>query len=415
MQHAWLKSAIKRYDGCNHSTLAFILSRPPLHSGFVDTKVHPITGENYNRASGVRGPDFTYGWIQGRALEALISFARFYEGRDPELSQRLIERARWLFDALNDLYQRDGHIYFLYDRNLEPIRAADDGHIRQQTDPDIFTYSDAFAAKGLFAASREFATGNESTYLDYLLSVIDAVEDRRFQMSETVPISRDSVAGQVDDFGPRMILLGAAGLLHRHGEATSTAFADRFIDHVLTRHSHPESGLLLNVPGDDTCNVGHAIEFCGFSFEHLQARPDPIKLEKLGSVLTRSLQIGLQGPGIALYLSAKTGQPLSPYFPWWPMPEAIRACSLAVYLDDTLELQSLWQQCDSRFFTNYWQMYTGFAFQTCDVSGPVDFVPATPDLDPGYHTGLSLLRARQTIDLLLARCQKQPTDRLQSC
>ena len=33
-------------------------------------------------------------------------------------------------------------------------------------------------------------------------------------MSETVPISRKSVTGQADDFGPRMILLGAAGLLH---------------------------------------------------------------------------------------------------------------------------------------------------------------------------------------------------------
>ena len=27
------------------------------------------------------------------------------------------------------------------------------------------------------------------------------------------------------------------------------------------------------------------------------------------------------------------------------------------------------------------------------ADGPADFVPATPDLDPGYHTGLSLLAA----------------------
>jgi hypothetical protein len=403
MQRDWLRSAARRYDDCNQSTLAFILSRPPLPGGLVDTKVHSITGENYNSASGVRGPNFTYGWIQGRALEALIAFARFYEGRDPDLSRRLMERARWLFDALNGLYQRDGHIYFLYNRNLEPIRAADDGHIRQQTEPDIFTYSDAFAAKGLFAASRAFATENASTYLDYLLSVIDAVEDERFQMNETVRIGRTSIADEADDFGPRMILLGAAGLMHDHGEARHTDFADRFIDHVIAKHHHKETGLLLNVPGDDTCNVGHAIEFCGFGFEHLQARPDPVKLKELGSVLTRSLQVGMQGPGIALYLSAKTGQPVSSYYPWWPMPEAVRACSLAMYLDDTLELQGLWQQCDGKFFTNYWQADQGFAFQTRDVAGPVDFVPATPDLDPGYHTGLSLLRARRTIDLLLTQ------------
>jgi len=45
----------------------------------------------------------------------------------------------------------------------------------------------------LFAASRVFAADRSSPYLDYLLSVIEAVEDGRLQMSETVPISRKSV------------------------------------------------------------------------------------------------------------------------------------------------------------------------------------------------------------------------------
>jgi hypothetical protein len=85
------------------------------------------------------------------------------------------------------------------------------------------------------------------------------------------------------------------------------------------------------------------------------------------------------------------------------MPVAIRACALGMYLDPGLDLQTLWQRCDHAFFTDYWQAHRGFAFQTRDVSGPVDFVPATPDLDPGYHTGLSLLRAGQTIERLLAR------------
>jgi len=33
------------------------------------------------------------------------------------------------------------------------------------------------------------------------------------------------------------------------------------------------------------------------------------------------------------------------------------------------------------------------AYQTMTKEGPIDWVPATPDLDPGYHTGLSLLAA----------------------
>ena len=403
MQRDWLSSAAKRYDECNRATLEFILSRAPLKGAFVDTKVHSITGENYDGTCGIRGPEFTFGWIQGRALEALITFARFYHDCDPDLSRRLVDRARLLFDGLDALFQRDGHVYFLYDRNLQPVRATADGTISQQADRDIFTYSDAFAAKGLFAASRVFAPDRPSPYLDYLLSVIEAVEDGRFQMSETAPISRKSVTGQADDFGPRMILLGAAGLLHRHGGTAHTEFADRFIDHVLDRHHHAPTGLLLNVPGDDTCNVGHAIELCGFGFEHLQSVPDDTRLQKLGSVLVRSLQVGLQGPGIALYLSAATGRATSAHYPWWPMPEAIRACALGMHLDPGLNLQTLWKRCDHAFFTDYWQASRGFAFQTRDVLEPVDFVPATPDLDPGYHTGLSLLGATQTIGLLLAR------------
>ena len=401
MDRNWLRSAAKRYDESNRATLEFILSRKPLMGAFVDTKVHSISGENYDDTSGIRGPKFTFGWIQARALEALITFTHFYSDRDLSLSRRLTDRAKLLFEGLDALFKRDGHVYFLYDSDLNPVFETAGSTIRQQIEPSIFTYSDAFAAKGLFAASRVFAPEQSSAYLNYLLSVIESVEDGRFQMNETIPISRQSLSDQADDFGPRMILLGAAGLLHRHGETTNTNFANRFIDYVFDRHYHAQTGLLLNVPKDDTCNVGHAIELCGFGFEHLQAIPDDTRLHKLVSVLVQSLQVGLQGPGIALYLSAKTGRATSKYYPWWPMPEAIRACALGMHLDPSLDLFNLWKKCDHTFFNNYWQKEKGFAVQTRDLLGPVDFVPATPDLDPGYHTGLSLLGAAKKIDGLL--------------
>ena len=64
MQRDWLSSAAKRYDECNRATMEFILSRAPLKGAFVDTKVHSITGENYDGACDT-GPEFTFGWIQG--------------------------------------------------------------------------------------------------------------------------------------------------------------------------------------------------------------------------------------------------------------------------------------------------------------------------------------------------------------
>ena len=139
------------------------------------------------------------------------------------------------------------------------------------------------------------------------------------------------------------------------------------------------------------------LSFVGLAFEHLQYQPDDPRIEKLVSILLCSLEIGLQGPGIALSLSAVSGKCVSPHYPWWPMPEAIRACAFGLQLSGNTRFIELWQQADDAFFKNYWQAPQCFAYQTRTVDGPVEFVPATPDLDPGYHTGLSLLAAIKAI------------------
>jgi len=392
MANTWVAKAISRYDCCNRDTLNWVLARTTL-GGFVNTKVNALSGSEYTRRSGLRGPDFTYGWIQGRALEALVVFARHYHTIDPKLSERLTETAQKLYQNLADLHARDGHAYFLYGPDFQPIRPSPNGIQPQSQAGSIYTYSDAFVAKGLFVASCQFDPSQSGRYLAYLQSVIAAIETGRFQMDEAQILSVESVDIEPDDFGPMMILMGAAGILHQAGREDETAFADRFINDVLTRYFDPESGLLLNIPGHDTCNVGHAIEFCGFAFEHLATRPDDPRIEQLISILVRSLEVGIQGPGIALSLSAKSGHAISPYYPWWPLPEAIRACSRGLKLSNDMHLLELWKRVDDLFFKNYWQSTRHFAYQTRTVDGPVDFVPATPDLDPGYHTGLSLLAA----------------------
>jgi hypothetical protein len=393
MNLEWMQSAISRYDGCIRDTLTWMLERDPLGDGFINTKVNSITAEDYDQHSGLRGPDYTYGWIQGRGLEALITFSQHYRPIDPNFSETLDAVAHKLYCALTGLQSKDGHIYFIYDENLQPVRPGENGMSPQDNVEDVFTYSDAFASKGLLAAACRFDPLRSEQYLGYLMNVISAIEHDRFQMDETKALSSSNARQQDDDFGPRMILLGSSGLLHRNGLSSATGFADRFIDAVLDRYYDPDSGLILNVPGQDACNVGHAIEFCGFAFEHLQFQPNKPLVDKLVSILIQSLNVGLQGPGIALSLSAKTGDALSPYYPWWPIPEAIRACMLGIQLTGDQQLFSYLQQADTAFFSNYWQSGQRFAYQTRTLDGPVDFVPATPDLDPGYHTGLSLLAA----------------------
>ena len=383
----WLTLTARRYEAANRQALGWLLARPGV---FLDTKVNPLTGADYGAADGQRGPGWIYGWIQGRGLEALVTFARDLAETDPALSARLLARARPLYAALDGLVARDGHGAFLY-RDGRPV---------QPVGGEIYTYSDAFFAKGLVAASALFAQDDLPRHLDYLMRVIAAVEQGRFQMAETTAIGPQALAAQPDDFGPRMILLGAAGMLHRVGLDAHTGFADRFIDTILSRYDDPETGLLWTVPGQDRRNPGHSIEFVGFALEHLRHRPpNPDLTARLGRLLARVLDLSLTGPGIALFIRGD-GSPDSPFHPWWSLPETIRACALAQ--EAGTDLLAHWKTADRLFFSNFWQPRRGYAFQTLTADGPVDYVPATPDLDPGYHTALSLHAAARAARRLAA-------------
>jgi hypothetical protein len=200
-----------------------------------------------------------------------------------------------------------------------------------------------------------------------------------------------------------MILLGAAGLLVRLGRRDAAAeFAERFIAHVLDRHFHPATGLLRDVPGGDVVNVGHGIEFVGFALEYLPADADPGLLAVLERVLAGSFAAAFAGPGLSLTASVATGRPTSPFCPWWSLPETVRAAALLYERRRSDAVLDIWQRASAAFFANFWRGTPPIAYQTVTTAGPVDRVPATPDLDPGYHTGLSLLAAIEAADRLTA-------------
>ena len=131
------------------------------------------------------------------------------------------------------MQHRAGHAYFCYDADLEPVWFDEAGKAHRQTEPaEIYTYSDAFVAKGLVAAAARYAPERLLTHVDYLARVIAAIPDGRLQMDEKQPLGREASAAQPADFGPRMILLGAAGLLARVGQRERAGFAESFIGHV---------------------------------------------------------------------------------------------------------------------------------------------------------------------------------------
>jgi hypothetical protein len=391
-----LAGAPERYDAANRTTLDWLLSRPPVQGVFIDTRVNPLTGEDYTAADGLRGPDWISGWIQGRGLEALVTFAAHYETVDPALAARLDAFARPLYARLSELQAEHDHGYFLYDQALTPVhKDGNGGAIPQARHADLFSYADIFFAKGLIAAAARYAEADLPRHLEFFHRIRAAIEDGRFQMGEQVEISRAAIAAEPDDHGPRMILLGAAGMLRRVGLDHEAAWADATIKYVLD-HWLDDTGLLRNVLGDDALNAGHGIEFVGFAFDHIGASGDPALKERLAAVLIRLFDHAFREPGIPLSVSASSGDLLQPWFPWWPLPETIRAAAIARAsgAPQTADLERIQRAADAAFFGNYWRGGLGFAFQGRTPDGPVDYVPATPDLDPGYHTGLSLLAAQ---------------------
>jgi mannose/cellobiose epimerase-like protein (N-acyl-D-glucosamine 2-epimerase family) len=399
----FLLAARGAYVEANASALRWMLGRPPLLGEFLNTKQNPLTLADYSGSDGWRGPGFLFGWIQGRGLEALATHAAYFAREDRALSAKLDDAGRALYGAVSRLHAADGHAYFCYDAALRPIYPDGDGRICAQRRPaDLCTYSDAFVCKGLVAASARHASTALPRHLEQLAAVVASIEERRFVIDERRPLDRKALAAQAEDFAPRMILLGAAALLARIGCREQAAFGDRFIAHVLDRHYDRRTGLLRNVPGEPETNPGHAIEFVGFALDYLPADADPALVETLEHILLSSFRAGMADPGISLTVSVDTGAPASRYCPWWSLPETIRAAALAHERTGSRATLETWRRAHEAFFGRYWRGDPPIAYQTMTADGPIDHVPATPDLDPGYHTGLSLLAAIEVVDRLTA-------------
>ena len=395
----FMVSARATYVDANAATLQWVLDRTADGEGWLDTKLNSVTLKDYGAEDGLRGPEYVYGWIQGRGLEALATHAAFFADEAPALSAALDAAGRRLYGLLDTLQRRDGHSYFCYDTTMTPVYPDAVGMVQTQTKPaEIYTYSDAFVAKGLVMGAARYAPTNMPRHLAYLAAVIAAIEDGRFQMDERQPLAAETAASQPADFGPRMILLGAAGPVVQLGLGQQARFADRFITDVLDGHFDADTGLLRNIAGEDACNVGHAIEFVGFALDYLPTDARPELIGTLQRILIASFRAGFIEPGIALSISIQSGEPLNPYCPWWSLPETIRAAALCFARTGDAEIMAIWQQAHTAFFETFWRGAPPIAYQTMTKTGPVDFVPATPDLDPGYHTGLSLLAAIRVAD-----------------
>lgn len=401
-----LTAARERYVAANMATLNWLLERPALHGAFLNTKVHSITLEDYQPGQDLRGPEYLYGWIQGRGLEALVSHAAWLENQTDtqarEIAARLFARARTHYGAMAELYSRHGGGYFLYDADLTPVFADGGRAVRaQRTQSGYRTYSDLFVLKGLIVAASRFQDDRLDDWLAEFTDVVAAIREDRFIIDEKQLLDRSAAQRATPNYGPLMIALGAATVLQKLDRHGAAAYGAAFAEAILATFRDPSTHLLRDDPDGDYCNPGHSIEFAAFALDYFSRAQPGRRNEDILGVLDASLRAGFAGPGISIGVSVRTGELISPHFPWWVMPEAIRACAFAFReTSDRKYVQDL-TRADGAFFANYWRGEPPIAYQNRTLTTPTDVTPSTPDLDPGYHTGLSLLETVQTIDRLI--------------
>ena len=394
------------YVQANRGTLEWMLDRPPLHGVFLNTKFNHITHQDFQRSDGWRGPQIILGWIQGRGLEALVTHAAFFDHHDPALAQRIDDAGRRLYQALSQLFLRAERGFFAYDQNLRPVFPDKDGVVHPQIcDVDVTTFSDIFIVKGLMAAASRYQANDLPLYEPYWQRIIDQIKAHRFIRNERQVLSVEALSQEPKDYSPKMIMISGAALLKRLGLEAQSAFGLDFIDdllrHYIKHSAFIDAPIMTDEQNGILCNPGHAIEFSGFSLDYLASEAPSERHSTLVQLLANHFKLGFEEPGILLKVNGETGERLSPYFPWWPLPETIRAVSLAYASRQDEPLLAIWERAHQAFFKNFWQGTPAIATQTRTKQGPVDFVPSTSDLDPGYHTGLSLLVAIEAIDQIL--------------
>ena len=410
------------------NTIRLMLDRHDLHTsyGWIDLKIDAIDGTDCFDIPGIRDRNHVYSWIQGRGLEALAIhgqwFGKFSGIPTPE-THRIKTLAETVARSLQQAREpQQGHLVFCMDES---------GH-GSYTYDGRFTMSDLFCSRGLYAYHRLYGTpGQAQRAKQYLKNVIKAIiagnfiNDQQAFASSTYKDYRDgwkSYAGE-------MLALGAATLLVKlDQDDEALALGRKLIAHVVD--SHVNSALrwplvrehaivewigtdgqpCRNDQGNIQLDPGHALEFIGLCAQFLLAcreyGPSDAEshewIDGLAALLPSLLEVNLAygfhpSGGILKSVDGERGLPLHDSMPWWSLPETMRALALVEKLCGSgtwSDWSRMWfDRCFEAFEKNFYSVSAiPVAVQCINLEGnPIPVIPATPDLDPGYHTGLSLI------------------------
>ncbi len=430
------EQAVEVYTKILTSVMELIVSRynSDTDYGWVDTKLSLITGLDYLSDDTFRGRNTIYGWIQGRALEALTYHARWFEnnGENPELVDELKVVMRKLLVSLEHAREiNGGHLLFFMDKDGRAFRTDVHLNIEYMVKGSITTYnlSDLFCSKGMYAAARYLGLSDAAgSAKKYCLDVIDAVWSGNFASDQFSFRGKITSSGCIlNSIGPYMLLLDTVDMLLDDDANYAVKLGRKLIERIIGSHINllqkwgfgQEYDCIENVDADGSPSVvdntaesdpGHSIEFAGLAMKFIcNARKQELSneciriLDEYEDILINILKKNFANGyikyigGICKGFDLVTRAIIDGDMPWWSLPETMRASLYALSISHDYQMRDeLWDifyKCHNGFVNNYLRPELAYmSVQTLGTDGMVkDAIPATPDADPGYHTGICLI------------------------
>jgi hypothetical protein len=408
---------------------------------FVDTKFSLLTGQDFPDSDPVRGRAAIYGWIQARALESMASLGAWIDRQgwlaasERETYRRRIEKLlREVLDHLEELRATNGgRLFFLMERGGRPMRVMPDGGVAAQETPAGLPTSmtDLYYCIGKAAASAWLRDQDrlEQACREFL-DICQDLRTGRFYLGQVPLDPRNSmvqpVKGKLFHLGRTIAIKGAARFLECTGREQFLDIGLEFIDHVLERYVNRgrsssvgarydmweftgEDGRPYIENGTLLCDPGTVMEFVGFCLKlarqargtGLTGKGNSERLDRVEAVapeiLKRCFDVGFSPNGLGLVrtLDLCSGRFLNDHLSWWGQMEGLRSAVLAAELglpSQRREIEQLAAKISNAYIGHFVRRDLGLmAYQTIDQAGkPVDAIPATPDADVLYHTGLCM-------------------------
>ncbi len=423
---------------------------------FVDTKLSLLDGKDFDADDPVRGPGVIYGWIQARGLEALAGHADWlarWAELDEALRRRTLRRVRGMMAGVLENMEalraaNGGRLFFTMTPSGRPLRMAAGRLVPHQVpDGSPANVTELLYAKGMAAAAAALGEKRKLREACAWYRQIDRDISAGRLAGDQQPLDPANVAVREVPArrgnGGRMLGLGAAALfLECTGDPAYRQMGLAYLDYLLAFHAHTdphppigrpfdawefigedekpwldERGALLSDPGHACETVGLALKFLAAGRKRRAlAGVDDRRLAEyrraLPAMLERNFANGFAptGCGIVKAFDLVSRKCLRTDMPWWSLPETMRAAlgaAAVVAETDRPRFVEIAARCSNAFCGRFVRPDLHLmAYQSLSADGrPIDTIPATPDADPGYHTGLSII---DCLDLLAALTGPSP-------